>query len=171
MESQGPTGQDATDIGIEKLEDSYRRKIDFALRRSGIRGKARERLIQWRAEGLREISQKPESLPWLNEKVWKSLNRSLRVAMVFAVCATDKYPGAVRELHKEIRRLMEPFRGRRSESWISSILSDVAELRGKGLSWLQIAQRHCPDRGPAHRCDRRCVDRIRVAYQREAKNN
>lgn len=137
MESQGPL-RDATDFRIEKLEDSYRRKIDFALQRSGIRGKAREKLTQWRVEGLREICGKPERLPWLGEKVWISLTRSLRVAMVFALCASDVYPDSVKELHKEIRRhrLMEPFRGRPSKSQISSILSDVAELRNKGLSWL-----------------------------------
>ena len=173
MDAQGPTGRDATDIGIEKLEDSYRRKIDCALKRPGIRGKVRERLIQWRTEGLREICRKPEGLPWLGEKVWISLTRNLRVAMVFALSASDVYPDSVKELQKEIRRhrLMGPFRGRPSKSQISSILSDVAKLRSEKRSWLQIAQRLCPDRGSAHRCDKKCVDRIRVAYQREAKGN
>jgi hypothetical protein len=169
MGPQEPTAKDGTDPSLEKLENSYKQKIDFALRRSGIRGQARRTLSRWRAHGLREICQQPANLPWLNEKVWKSLTRSLRVALVFAVSATDNYPDAVSELHKEIRRLLEPFRGRPSKTEISSILSHVVELRKKGFSWLQTAQKYCPERGPAHRCDKRCADRIRVAYQREAK--
>ena len=171
MDSQGPTGRNATDFGIEKLEHSYRRKINFALQHLGIRGKAREGLTQRLAEGLREVCPKPKNLPWLNEKAWKSLTRSLTVATVFALAVTDKYPDSVRELHKEIRRLMGSFRGRPSRSEISSMLSDVAKFRSEKRSWLQIAQRLCPDRGPAHRCDKKCADRIRVAYQREAKGN
>ena len=166
---QARRNRDASDLGIDRLEDSYRRKIDFALGRQGIRGQAREKLLRWRGEGLRNICPKPENLPWLEDRVWISLNRSVRVATVFAVCGTDKHPDAVSELYTEIDKLMESFRGRRSKAEISGILAETAKLREKGLSWLQIARRLCRDRSPNHLCDRKCADRIRVAAQRLAK--
>ena len=166
---QAQRNRGATDLGVDRLEDSYRRKIDFALGRQGIRGKAREKLVRWREEGMRQICPKPEPLFWLQEQAWKSLYRSLRVAAVFAVCATDKHPDAVTELYTEIGRLMEPFRGRRTKPEISGILAETVKLREKGWSWLKIAQRLCPDRNPNHSCDKICADRIRVAAQRLAK--
>ena len=166
---QARRNHDAIDPGIDRLEHSYRQKIDIALRREGIRGRAREKLVRWREEGLRQIRPKPENLPWLEERVWKSLNRGVRVATVFAVCDTDKHPDAVSELYTEIDKLMESFRGRRSKAEISGILAETAKLREKGLSWLQIARRLCPDRNPNHSCDKKCADRIRVAAQRLAK--
>ncbi len=159
----------SSDVGVDELEESYKRKIDLALQRQGIRGKAREKLVRWREEGVREMRPKPENLPWLQEQVWKSLYRSLRVATVFAVCDIDKYPNAVSELYTEIRRLMESFRGRPTKVEISGVLAETARLRENELSWLQIAQRLCRDRSPNHICDRKCADRIRVATQSLAK--
>jgi hypothetical protein len=159
----------ASDLGIDRLEESYRRKIDIALRREGIRGKPREKLVRWREEGLRQICPKPENLTWLEERVWKSLNRSVRVSTVFAVCDIDRHPNAVSELYTELGRLMEPFRGRPTKGELSLILAKTARLRQAKFSWLQIAQRLCPDRSPNHSCDKKCADRIRVASQRLAK--
>ena len=159
----------SSDVGVDELEESYKWKIDLALQRQGIRGKAREKLVRWREEGVREMRAKPENLPWLQEQVWKSLYRSLRVATVFAVCDIDKYPNAVSELYTEIRRLMESFRGRPTKVEISGVLAETARLRENRLSWLRIAQRLCRDRSPNHICDRKCADRIRVATQSLAK--
>ncbi len=129
----------SSDVGVDELEESYKRKIDLALQRQGIRGKAREKLVRWREEGVREMRPKPE------------------------------YPNAVSELYTEIRRLMESFRGRPTKAEISGVLAETARLRENGLSWLQIAQRLCRDRSPNHICDRKCADRIRVATQSLAK--
>ena len=138
----------SSDVGVDELEESYKRKIDLALQRQGIRGKAREKLVRWREEGVREMRPKPENLPWLQEQVWKSLYRSLRVATVFAVCDIDKYPNAVSELYTEIRRLMESFRGRPTKVEISGVLAETASrlvhkyrytLIGLGPSiWLRV---------------------------------
>ena len=49
---------------------------------------------------------------------------------------------------------------------------NAARLRIEGKTWGQVAKTLCPQRGDeGHRCDKRCVDRLRQSAQRYLRSN
>src|SRR5437762_8815439 len=150
------------------LENTYRFKILVALKQHpAIRGRARRALTEWYREGLKALPPNPD-LPWLQEKIWTALSQSVRVATVFALTETDQRPDAVHELYKEIRKLLQPFRGRPTSSDLSKILPEALRLRAQEFSFGEIARRLCPEK---HKHNKACTDRIRLALGEYSKTS
>lgn len=58
-------------------------------------------------------------------------------------------------------------RGRPTNQEIQRLGKEAAKLRGKDLTYGQIARRVCPRRSEhGHRCGKNCADRIRQAAKR-----
>ena len=157
------TAAGATPAAKQNLDDSYRLSIDYALEHAGIRGLARTRLIDKRERGPNNTPAKPEALKWLQDKVWVCLAQSVDVATMRALAVTDRYPLAISQLYKAIKKLMEPFLGRKLSSELTEIVPNASKLRKQGVTWGRIAKQLRPEDYKKH--PKRCTDRIRLAVR------
>jgi hypothetical protein len=87
---------------------------------------------------------------------------------VFALGESDNRPDAVHKLYKEIRKLLQPFRGRRTSSDLSKILPEALRLRAERVSFGKIARKLCPEK---HNHNKACTDRIRLALKDYSKTS
>jgi hypothetical protein len=104
----------------------------------------------------------PESLKgtprpeWLPPDIALALLRVTRRAET-----TDK--NAPKQLVRWLERNFAPPTGRSRKPGNYSLGKKALVLKHKGRSWMSIAHRLCPERGPAHQCTKLCSDRIRMA--------
>jgi hypothetical protein len=87
--------------------------------------------------------------------------------------ASSEFPDAAADLARWIIRSFAKRRGRPVNPALDKAYRRAWEMknnvRGKAPSWQKITLRLCPQKGPSHKCDQACVDRIRLGAKQFGK--
>jgi hypothetical protein len=97
-------------------------------------------------------------LPWIGPR--------LTWALLTAIwSAQEERKGTAKDFVDWVKFHFTSSGGRPAKTERYKMVQQAAILRAKEWSWMKIAIRLCPERGPHHSCAERCADKIRLAVK------